>query len=282
MSYKKIQPKHILKPYVESIWIQEYLSFDPNWKPTKIIPSTKADLIFYYHDPFVMHNGNTKEIIPKNVLHGQITKPVEVSATGKTGLIIFSFYPWGISKFIKEPYAELTDRSFDLADFFPSAKIDNLHSRIMESKCNNERVNHIQDFLIRNMIDKNEDEVTVSVSKIINQKNGNIKLSEIAKEFRISSRHLRRRFSAVTELTPKQFAEIIRFQKSLYLKKCGFHWGDIAESCGYYDQSHFIKEINKYAGTSPEKIYSNIKPTKLMKYFNSSNSMSHFYNTVYL
>ena len=282
MSYKKLKPKEILKPYVESIWIQEDSKFDPNWKPTKIIPSTKTDLIFYYGDPFVMHSENSKETIPLNVLHGQLTKPTQVSATGKTGLIIFSFYPWGISKFVDVPFNELTDKSLDLKLIFGSKQIDELHSIIIESKTNNERVNFIQEFLINRMRQKEVDKVSVYLSKIINDNCGKIKLGEISKNLNISRRHLQRRFSNTTGLSPKQFAEVIRFQKAIYLKRSGFCWGDIAEHCGYYDQSHFIKEINNFAGTTPEKIYSDVKPTKLMKYFNSSKSMSHFYNTVYL
>ena len=282
MSYKKLQPAEILKPYVESIWIQEDLSFDPNWKPTKIIPSTKADLIFYYHDPFVIHENGKKEILPKNVIHGQLTKPMQVSATGKTGLIIFSFYPWGISQLIDIPYNELTDMSIDLNCIFGSKAVDEVHSKILESKNNIERVNITQKFLIDKLRERKADKFVIYLSKIINEKHGNIKLNKMAQEFNISRRHLQRRFSNITGLSPKQFAEIIRFQKSLYLKRCGFHWNEIAENCGYYDQSHFIKEVKKYTGTSPEKIYSEIQPTKLMKYFNASNSMSHFYNTVYL
>ena len=282
MCYKKLQPAEILKPYVESIWIQEDLSFDPNWKPTKIIPSTKADLIFYYHDPFVIHINGNKELVPMNVLHGQITKPIRVSATGKTGLIIFSFYPWGVSQFIDIPFGELTDKSIDLNYIFGSNIIDELHFKIRESKNNIERVDLIQNFLVNKLHEKSVDKLVIYLSKVINDENGRIKLNKVAKDFNISRRHLQRRFSNTTGLSPKQFAEIIRFQKSLYLKRSGFHWNDIAENCGYYDQSHFIKEVKKYAETSPEKIYSGIKPTKLMKYFNSSNSMSHFYNTVYL
>ena len=92
MSYKKIEPAEVLNPYVESIWIQEYLSFSPAFLPTRVIPSTKIDLLFYYLDPFVQHKNNCVEKIPMNIVHGQMTKPVEVSATGNTGIIIFSFY----------------------------------------------------------------------------------------------------------------------------------------------------------------------------------------------
>jgi AraC-like DNA-binding protein len=282
VSYKKLEPAEILKPYVESIWIQEYLSFSRSFLPTRIIPSTKIDLLFYYLDPFVQHRNNSTEKIPLNVVHGQMTKPVEVSATGKTGIIIFSFYPWGLAPFVDNPTYEFTDNTIDSGFIFDFKVINELRSKILESKNNYERVNHIQKFLINRICEKSVDKFVIYLSKIINESYAKIRLNKVAKNYNISRRHLQRRFSTATGLSPKQFAEIIRFQKALYLKRSGYHWNEIAENCGYYDQSHFIKEVKSYAGISPEKIYKEIIPTKLMKFFNAPVSMSHFYNTVYL
>lgn len=282
MSYKKIQPHEILKPFVESIWVQENLTFDPAWQPTKVIPAAKANMIFYYLDPFVHNNNGIKEVIPMNVLHGQKTKPMHVSATGKTGIIIISFYPWGISPIVKAPICKFTDGSIDISLLFGTQVVRELHSKILESNNNVERINHIQKFLIKKLYENKIDPFIVYLTKEINNTYKNVKINKLAKALNLSRRHLLRRFSDSTGLSLKQFAGIIRFQKALYFKREGFHWGEIAENCGYYDQSHFIKEIKRYTETVPEKIFADVEPTKLMQYFNSSSSMSHFYNTVYL
>ena len=282
MSYRKLQPAEVLKPYVESIWIQEDLTYDPNWQPTRIIPTTRSDMLFYFREPFVTHSNGGSEKIPMCVLHGQMTKPLHVSATGKTGLIIFSFYPWGIAPFINIPFYEFTDKSIDLGLVFGHKVIRELHEKIVDSNTNEDRIKLIEDFLINNLPENPVDHFGCKFAKLINQRLGNVQLTGIAKELNISRRHLQRRFSLATGLSPKQFAEIIRFQKALYLKRKGYHWADIAETCGYYDQSHFIKKVKTFTGTSPEKIYADVKPTKLMRYFNAVEQMSHFYNTIYL
>jgi len=282
MSYKKIQPHEILKPYVESISIQEDLTFDPSWKPTKIIPAAKANMVFYYLDPFVSHKNGVKELIPATVLHGQKTKPLYVSATGKTGIIIVNFYPWGVTPFTNISFYEIKDGAVDINFLFGTKIVRELYLKILESKSNFERVNFIQNFLIKKLSEKRKDDLVVNLTGVINNNYKNITINKLAKEFNLSRRHLLRRFSDSTGLSIKQFAEIIRFQKALYLKREGYHWGDIADNCGYFDQSHFIKEVERYAGTTPEKIFSDSKPTKLMQYFNSGYGMSHFYNTVYL
>ncbi|OGU35716.1 MAG: hypothetical protein A2068_06960 [Ignavibacteria bacterium GWB2_35_6b] len=239
-------------------------------------------MVFYYLDPFVSHKNGVKELIPATVLHGQKTKPLFVSATGKTGIIIVNFYPWGVAPFTNIPFYELKDGAVDINFVFGIKTVGELYQKIIESKNNFERVNFIQKFLIKIISEKRKDDLVVALTKAINNNYKRIKISKLANELNLSRRHLLRRFSDSTGLSMKQFAGIIRFQKALYLKREGYHWGDIAENCGYFDQPHFIKEIERYTGTTPEKIFSNTKPTKLMQFFNSGYGMSHFYNTVYL
>ncbi len=282
MGYKKLLPSKILQPYVESIWIQEDLSFDPDYPATRIIPTNKIDLIFYYHEPFAENVNGAKEIIPLNVLHGQQTRPMHVSATGKTGIIIFSFYPWGLYPFTDEPINEFVDKSVDMSLIFGSNVINELHSRILESKCNLNRVNLIEEFLIKLLNENKRDYFITNLVNQINNSNGNINISEVARLNKMSRRNLQRRFTKTIGITPKKFADIIRFQKALFYKKSGYNWSDIAEFCGYYDQPHFIKEMKNFTGLTPDKIFSNIQPTRLMNYFNKPKALSHFYNTIYL
>lgn len=109
--------------------------------------------------------------------------------------------------------------------------------------------------MIKKLSEKRTDNLVFNLTNSINNNYKDVKINRLAKELNLSRRHLLRRFSDSTGLSPKQFAGIIRFQKALYLKREGYHWSDIAEECGYYDQSHFIKEVERYGGTTPEKIF---------------------------
>ena len=62
MPYRKIQPFKQLRPFVESIWIQEDLrdASIENFSPTIILPSAKIDLLFFYRDPFVQIENKQK------------------------------------------------------------------------------------------------------------------------------------------------------------------------------------------------------------------------------
>lgn len=283
MAYQKIQPLKPLKPFVESIWVQDDLrdASTENFDPTIILPSAKIDLLFFYRDPFVQIENGQEYKFPIFFLIGQRSKPIKVAATGKTGIIIFSFYPWGAASFFPLPMHELQDCSIDLGRFLSPASIRSLENQILEVNNNSERVNILQNFLIQLLNNPTFDQLIMRSTVKINQNKGKVEVNELAKDFNLSRRQYIRRFKDSVGINPKKFANIIRFQKALLFQKMGVSWTRIADECGYYDQPHFIKEIKAFSGFCPQELFVRIPPTKLMKYFNLQ-SMSHFYNTIYL
>ena len=56
-------------------------------------------------------------------------------------------------------------------------------------------------------------------------------------------------------MMPKEYARIVRFQKTLLMMQSGVTgYADIAFAAGYSDQSHFIREFKKFAGCTPERL----------------------------
>ena len=53
-------------------------------------------------------------------------------------------------------------------------------------------------------------------------------------------------------LTPKRFARVCRFQRALgELARSPGSLAEVAATCGYFDQSHFIHEFRAFAGATP-------------------------------
>ena len=151
MPYQKIQPLQQLRPFVESIWIQEELrdASMENFRPNIILPSAKIDLLFFYRDPFVQIENGQTTVLPKFFLIGQRTKAIEVAARGQTGIIIFSFYPWGAAPFFRLPLYEFKDGPIELSSFMNPISIHSLESKVLEAGNNLERVNILQNFLVQ-------------------------------------------------------------------------------------------------------------------------------------
>lgn len=73
----------------------------------------------------------------------------------------------------------------------------------------------------------------------------------------ISPRQLRRLFEKYIGVSPKAFANVIRFQAIVNAKpsRQSLRENKIFFDIGYYDQSHFIKEFKYLYGTTPNKAF---------------------------
>jgi len=80
---------------------------------------------------------------------------------------------------------------------------------------------------------------------------GNIRVDELAAQCFISRRHLERLFRARMDLSPKEFADLVRYQNT---------WRGILNSrdinylvlqLGYSDQSHLLRKFKNYHGITP-------------------------------
>lgn len=80
------------------------------------------------------------------------------------------------------------------------------------------------------------------------------RIEELSRSLGISSRQLRRRFSAAVGYSPKVFQSIMRFQRLLYLAahtRCSRPLVELAFETGYADQAHMSREVQRLSGNSP-------------------------------
>ncbi len=93
-------------------------------------------------------------------------------------------------------------------------------------------------------------------------------LSGLAIALGISERHLRRRFSEETGLSPKRFARIARLQRLARLCQANRtqSLASLALKAQYYDQSHMNREVNALCGLRPsqlQRILSDLSKTQM-------------------
>ena len=86
-------------------------------------------------------------------------------------------------------------------------------------------------------------------------------IENVANRYGITSRYLQKLFLQYTGLTPKLYSKINRFQNSLRLViKKDISLTSIAYDCGYFDQSHFIRDFKSFTGLTPSDYSSENSP----------------------
>lgn len=97
----------------------------------------------------------------------------------------------------------------------------------------------------------------------IEQADGAIRIAEISEKAPVSSRHLHRRFKALTGISPKKFAKILQLNRivAAILSEDRAYFSEIAAKWGYYDESHMIKTIQAFLAQSPTEFLTSRQET---------------------
>lgn len=85
------------------------------------------------------------------------------------------------------------------------------------------------------------------------------RISSVAAKYGMSPRYLQKLFVQYTGMPPKLYAKVQRFQQSLKLiQRKEASLTSITYECGYFDQSHFIREFKSFAGVTPSGYAANL------------------------
>lgn len=146
----------------------------------------------------------------------------------------------------------------------------NLTEKIALAKTMSERIDIFkkayEDMVLgRNSLSDKEKINEYLVNRISRTK-GMITMRQLEDETNYSACYLRRIFKSFHGISPKQFAQYIRFQNLLMqADKEGVRYEQVALDCGYYDEPHMMKEFKKYSGVTLEQYRKMININKRVK-----------------
>ena len=79
-----------------------------------------------------------------------------------------------------------------------------------------------------------------------------MRIGALAEAIGCSRKHLVSQFRAQVGLPPKSVARILRFERAeKLLSRSGARPLEVALACGYFDQSHLIRDFRELAGATP-------------------------------
>jgi AraC-like DNA-binding protein len=254
MTYNEIMPGDRLKQHVKCYYIYESetnVAFEDT-----VFPSGCIEIIFNLGTgkwQTAVNNGFVTT--PSIELWGQIIQPLAIKSIGKNTMLGIRFFPHAAAHFLNDNVDRFNNQVIDFTDISGKA-VSILYSRLLETTIWNKRIELVEEFLLHklSLSEKRLKKVAV-VSDIMNeiqQVDFFDNIENVASRYGITSRYLQKLFLQYTGLTPKLYSKINRFQNSLRLvTKKHTSLTSIAYDCGYFDQSHFIREFKSFTGFTP-------------------------------
>lgn len=258
MKYTELRPCNSLTQYVKCFYIYESetnVAFEDT-----VFPSGCVEIIFN------LGTGNWQTAVgdsfvtnPCVELWGQIIRPLPIKSIGRNTMLGIRFLPHAASYFLNEKVDLFTNQVIDFSDLSGNA-VRALYSKLLEATTWDKRIELIENFLLYRLSgsERKLDKIAMvnNIMNEIRQDDFFDNIENVASRHGVTSRYLQKLFLQYTGLTPKLYTKINRFQNSLRLvTKRDVSFTSIAYDCGYFDQSHFIREFKSFTGLTPS-VYS--------------------------
>jgi AraC-like DNA-binding protein len=252
------RPSTFLAPFVKSFWMIESRMAAGKEHVQRIVPTGLIELSFYLTDK-PAKEGQTGSFPDHAIITGQINQYFDLHLSGRLCLFSIYFYPHGLSTFIDIPVEELHNQTVPMK-YLLGSEGKELEDKLASAQSFQNRVNIVESFLHQRLAQKkqNPDESRITQSILqINESRGQIHINRLASLACLSRKQFERVFLKRVGISPKQFLKIIRFQNALHLKatRKNYSLTELAYDCGYYDQSHMIREFTRLSGKTPKAYF---------------------------
>ena len=254
MHYKEYAPNSFLKDYVQCYFVCE--TDTAVFTEDKVFASGFVEIMFNLgtDGPQQLINGDLISR-PDVQLWGQTIKPFTFSSYGRHSMFGIRFFTHTAACFFDEPIEEFNDQVIDFKDIGGKEAIV-LHSKLLEAKTPDERIELTEEFLRQRLLRFANRFAKInlvnSVMHDFSKDDFFENINSVAARYGISSRYLQKIFLTYSGLGPNLFSKIARFQRSIHLvADKDLSLTTIAHRCGYFDQSHFIKDFKFFTGSTP-------------------------------
>ena len=260
MKIIKMQPAYCLKPYIQ---YYKYIELDIVGV-YKAIPIADVELYFNCTHVEVFTNNYSLDF-PKiciTGLHNLLQDTyIHMYGTGKKCSFAIIFKPTGFLNLFEINPLEFKNY-LNNWDVMSSASIYSVWEQMENIMNPYEIKKNVEKFLCKYLSTKfRKNQMVDYIVNYMKFNNGILRTKQICEEFNITPRTLQRYFKEAIGMCPKQVLNIYRFNYVLSLLNSNSEktLTEISYLCGYYDQSHFIRDFKKVTGQTPKVISSNHK-----------------------
>ena len=254
MDYRQFLPSYPLTAFIECYWIfrapEAYSSTNE-----RLIPGGRIECMFNFSSPLHLMIGAAASIEPSRsepVLMGQRDRVFYARVTGETRILGIRFKPGGLYAFTDYSTESLLNEVVPAAAVFGSA-ISTLDKKLKLPADDEDRMSWIDKFLVQKLRKPVADfeSALVTIDNFKRNKDAG-SITEFCESSDIHYKKLERSMQKYAGYTPKSYFRLLRFNRALRkVIQPDQSLTAVAHGCGYYDQSHFIRDFKHFTGIRP-------------------------------
>ena len=173
------------------------------------------------------------------------------------------FRPGGAFPFLRLPAGELQDSNASLSTLWGRQAASDLREQLLAARSPEAKFKILEHTFLQRIsapLEATHPAVSFAVENF--QHRPTLPVSSVTDQIGLSDRRFIQLFSQQVGLTPKLFCRVQRFQKVLRnitraAVGSAIDWPQIALTCGYFDQAHFIHDFRAFSGINPTTYVAN-------------------------
>jgi len=252
--YKLAAPHADLRPFVEHYWAVTAAPGEAVNLSVDVYVDARADLVFNFGAPYLRNIiGQRPALYAHSNLDAQRDVPIRIVQRGAVAIVGVRFHAGGLAPFVRQPLSRYTNRTPAVAEVFGD-EVRALEEGLSQRR---EDLDGQKELLDRYLVDRmrmGSGYAAFAAAKAVIEEDGGRKPVEaLCREAGVSPRNLGRMFQGMLGFSPKGFARIIRFQRALrmLMGDASTTLAEVSADCGYFDQSHFVKDFRRFTGGVP-------------------------------
>lgn len=247
-NFSIIPPSSLLAPYVKHYWLLKTVGDSSMLART--VPTGMMSMIFHRGERLLSFHEN--EFHPRAFLNGQERIFDDLLYNGQVNMISVVFHPIGVRAFFNLPINRLAGLRLT-ADDMEDKELLYLENALTSTESDKLCIFQIEQFLLKRLTHLAEHNLKRIGTTIRLINSGESDISRLADAACLSPKQFGRVFSEHIGTNPKEFSRTIRFQRALHILENTpqISLTALAYQCGYFDQSHMIKEFKSLSGYTP-------------------------------
>jgi len=243
-----------LDDYVDRFW---YCSDTPVHRREQILPSGTVELVINLTNDEIRICEPSDRANPRRypgaVVAGPYSNFFLIDPLVHTSLMGVHFRPGRAAGVLGVPASELADAHVELQSLWgrPAAE---LRERLCAATTPAKRFAVLEEVLLGRLHQATQRHGAIPIAlNALEQANGTVKVRDIARRVGLSQRRFIQIFTSEIGLTPKLYGRVRRFQRVRELVRNATEpdWAALALACGFFDQSHLIRDFEEFTGLSP-------------------------------
>jgi AraC-like DNA-binding protein len=254
-------PREPLAAHIAGLWFQEsLLSLHAR---ERVLPDGCCELIInLQEDRLDIERGEKSgdfEVVSGSLLYGPHTRPFIINRSRPTSILGVHFHPGGLFPFINMPTDSLHNQVVTLEAIWGVQGRD-LRERLLEAFSLGERFRLIERFLLEKWQLSYTSHTAVMWSLNLLRTAPHQKIKNVVEQSGLSERRFSQIFREQVGMPSKRYQRLQRFQAALHMidQKEQVDWADLAASCGYFDQAHFVHDFRSFSGFTPSGYHQHV------------------------